>query len=103
VLVRDGHRVTVSLSRAARRGAGLAYGPLPEGEIGLRNAHRAVSFRACRRGGPSGSSHGGRPVTFWSGFVLVASPRCVPLSVWVDDEPEPRRIWLRLGRRPCPR
>jgi hypothetical protein len=40
-------------------------------------------------------------VTFWSGFVLTASPGCVPLKIWVDDEPAPRRAVVRLGVRRC--
>jgi hypothetical protein len=47
----------------------------------------------------SGSSADGQPVTFWSGFVLTAAPRCVPLDVWVDDEPAPRRVVLAMGVR----
>jgi hypothetical protein len=100
-LVRAGHRVTVELSRQTRRGAGLAYGPLPQREVHLHDAHRVVTFISCPRGGPSGSTAGNEPVTFWSGFVLASSPRCVPLAVWVDDEPAPRRVMLRLGARNC--
>jgi hypothetical protein len=101
LLVRAGHRVTVALSRHTRRGAGLAYGPLPNGEVRVHDAHRVVRFIACRRGEPSGSSADGRPVTFWSGGVLARSPRCVPLRVWVDDSPSPRRAVIRLGVRGC--
>jgi len=101
-LVRNGRRVTVELSRETRRGAGLAYGPLPGGRVGVRDAHRVVRFIACRRGGDSGSSANGRPVTFWSGGVLARSPRCVPLRVWVDDHRLPRRVVLRLGVSHCP-
>jgi hypothetical protein len=101
VLVRVGHRVTVELSRRTRRGAGLAYGPLPQGEVLLRDAHRIVKFIACRRGQDSLSRADGRPVTFWSGGVLARSPRCVPLLVWVDGEPSPRRAIIRLGVRRC--
>jgi hypothetical protein len=100
-LVTNGHRVTVALSRPARRFAGLAYGPLPQGEVHLRDAHRIVSFVACGRREQSGSSASGQPVTFWSGFVLASSPRCVPLRVWVDDERSPRLVSLRLGVRRC--
>jgi hypothetical protein len=103
VLVRVGHRVTVALSRRTRRVAGLGYGPLPEGvELSPRDGHRVVTFIACRRGEQSGSSVDGEPVTFWSGFVLTASPRCVPLEVWVDDEPSPRHAALRMGVPRCP-
>jgi hypothetical protein len=101
LLVRNGHRVTVELSPRTRRAAGLAYGPLPEGETYLRDTHRVVTFMACRQGERSGSSADGRPVTFWSGSVLARSPRCVPLLVWVDAERSPRRAVIRLGVRHC--
>lgn len=103
VLVRAGHRITLALSRRTRRVAGLGYGPLPEGvELSPRDGHRVVTFIACRRGEPSGSSVDGEPVTFWSGSILTASPRCVPLEVWVDDEPSPRRTALPMGVARCP-
>ena len=99
-LVRAGDRVTVELSRATRRVAGLGYGPLPEGvELTPRDGHRVVTFVACRRGRRSGSDADGAPVTFWSGFVLTRSPRCVPIRVWVDGERSPRRTTLRMGVR----
>jgi hypothetical protein len=101
LLVRNGHRVTVGLSPNTRRGAGLAYGPLPEGETFLRDTHRVVTFVACRGGQLSGSSADGRPVTFWSGGVLARSPRCVPLLVWVDAGRSPRRAVIRLGVHHC--
>ena len=101
LLVRNGHRVTVELSRSARRDAGLAYGPLPRGETYLRDTYRVVTFIACRRGQRSWSSADGRPVTFWSGSALARSPRCVPLRVWVDDERSPRRAIIRLGVHDC--
>ena len=100
-LVRNGHHVTVELSQRTRAFAGLAYGPLPQGDVHLRDAHRIVSFVACARGELSGSTGGGDPVTFWSGFVLASSPRCVPLRVWVDVERRPRLVGLRLGVRRC--
>jgi hypothetical protein len=103
VLVRAGHRVTAALSQETRRVAGLGYGPLPQGaELAPSDGHRVVTFKACRRGKNSGSSADGRPVTFWSGFVLTSSPRCVPIEVWVDDEPSPRHRSLRMGVRRCP-
>jgi hypothetical protein len=108
LLVKAGHRVTVSLPARARAVAGLAYGPLPQGEIRLRDTHQTVTFVACqagrpsrryRPGGPSGSYADGVSVTFWSGFVLARTPSCVPLHIYVDDEPSPRRVGLSLGRR----
>jgi hypothetical protein len=100
--------VTVRLAERAPTFAGLAYGPLPQGEIRLRDTYRSVTFAACRPGratrqygpdGPSGSSAGGVAVTFWSGFVLTRVPACIPLDVYVDDAPSPRRVGLSLGRR----
>jgi hypothetical protein len=102
-LVRAGHQVTVALPRRTRRVAGLGYGPLPEGvELSPGDGHRVVTFIACRRGEPSGSTADGEPITFWSGFVLAASPRCVPLEVWVDHEPSPRYTALPMGVSRCP-
>jgi hypothetical protein len=101
LLVRAGHRVTIELSTHTRKVAGLAYGPLPEGKVRLRDAHRVVRFIACRRGERSGSSADGRLVTFWSGGVLARSPRCVPLLVWIDAAPSPRRAVIRLGVSGC--
>jgi hypothetical protein len=101
LLVKAGHRVTIELSARTRKTAGLAYGPLPQGEVHLRDAHRIVTFIACPRGEPSGSSTDGQAVTFWSGGVLATSAQCVPLQVWVDDAPQPRRVVLHLGTRRC--
>jgi hypothetical protein len=69
--------------------------------VRLRDAHRIVTFIACPRGKPSGSSADGHPVTFWSGGVLAASPRCVPLEVWIDGQREPRHVVVHLGTRTC--
>jgi hypothetical protein len=100
VLVRQRHRVTIELSRRTRRGgAGLAYGPLPQGETYLRDTHRVVTFIACRSG--SASTVDGQPVTFWSGSVLARSPRCVPLLVWIDRRRAPRRAVIHLGVSSC--
>ena len=101
LLVRNGHRVKVEVPARMRRAIGLAYGPLPQGLTRLRDTHRVVTFIACRRGQRSGSSADGQPVTFWSGGVLAASPRCVPLLVWVDAERSPRRAVIRLGVSRC--
>lgn len=99
-LVEQGHRVTVELSRKTRRnGAGLAYGPLPQGETHLRDTHRVVSFIACKTG--SASSVDGRPVTFWPGSFLTRTPRCVPLLVWIDKRRAPRRAVIHLGVPSC--
>ena len=94
LLVRAGHTVTVSVVASARRTASLAYGPLAQGDAG---GHHTVTFVACSAG-ESRSTAGG-PVTFWSGFVMVSEPGCVPLDVYIDDRPLPRRVKIELGRR----
>jgi hypothetical protein len=101
LLVRAGHRVTLALSLRTRKFAALGYGPLPQGDVGVRDAHRVVTFIACRRGEPSGSTADGEAVTFWSGGVLATGPRCVPISVWIDGAQRPRRIVVRLGVARC--
>jgi hypothetical protein len=101
LLVRSGHRVTVELSLRSRLGAGLAFGPLPQGETYLRDTYRVVTFVACRRGERSASNADGKPVTFWSGSVLARSPRCIHLLVRVDGERTPRRAVIRLGVQRC--
>jgi hypothetical protein len=104
VLVRAEHRVTLVIPEEARAFAGLGYGPLPQGEITLEEAHTRVTFVACPADEPSYSQPGRRvgATTFWSGFVVAHEPHCVPLDVWVDDETTPQRIVLELGVRPCP-
>lgn len=97
VYVKGGHRVTLELSRRTRHDVGFAFGP---GE-GFRNWRRVVSFIACRRGERPPGRFDGWPVTSWVGFLLASSPRCVPLFVWVDDEPSPRRAVIRFGVRSC--
>jgi hypothetical protein len=108
LLVKAGHRVTVRLAGGARRSAGLAYGPLPQGETRVRDTYRTVTFIACRPGkatqeyrpdGPSGTYADGAQVTFWSGFVLTRRPDCIPLEVYVDGATAPLHASLALGRR----
>lgn len=109
LLVKAGHTVTVQVAPRGRRVAGLFYSHGPSRT--LNNAATRVTFIACRPGraprryspnGPSESSADGVAVTFWSGFVLTRTPSCVPLDIYVDKEPSPRRVGLSLGRR-CPR
>lgn len=101
LLVRNGHRVTVELSARTRRFAGLAYGPLPQGETHLRDTHRVVRFIACPANRDSGSEADGEAVTFWSGGIVSRAPRCVPLRIWIDAEPSPRRAVIPLGVQRC--
>ncbi len=114
LLVKAGHTVTVRLARRGRRVAGLGYGPHRGTTVRaamLKDTYQRVTFVACRPGkpsgryspnGPSGSSADDVAVTFWSGFVLTSTPSCVPLDIYVDNEPSARRVGLSLGRR-CPR
>jgi hypothetical protein len=102
VIVRGGHRVTVEVSRDARPGAGLVYGKRPANPRLVRDGYRVVTFIACRRGEYQGTPPpDGWPVSGWSGGVLARSPRCVPLLIWADDEPSPRRAVIHLGVRDC--
>jgi hypothetical protein len=91
LLVKAGHRVTLELSSATRAAAGLAYGPLPQGALSLRDAHRVVTFVACAGGAP----------TFWSGGILATSARCVPLRVWIDGARRPRDVVVHFGTSDC--
>jgi hypothetical protein len=108
LLVKAGHTVTLHIVGGARRSAGLAYGPMPQGETTLGDTHQAVTFVACRPGrpgrryrenGPSGSYADGVSVTFWAGFVLTRKPACVPLEVYVHRQRALGRVGLSLGRR----
>jgi hypothetical protein len=106
LLVKAGHTVTVRLSGGVEGLAGLAYGGLgkrrlPQGQVMLRDTADTMTFVACPPGGPSGSHADGEQVTFWSGFVVTRTPSCLPLEVYVDDDPSPRQVGLALGAR-CP-
>jgi hypothetical protein len=96
--VRGGHRVTVEVPPAARENAAIGFGLIQDGD--WTSAPRAVRFTACRRGELSGRFDGW-PVTSWVGFLFASSPRCVPLLVWVDNESNPRRTFVRFGVGSC--
>ncbi len=96
LLVRNHHRVTIEVAQETGEGARLAYGTHTE-----PSGHQVLTFAACRRDQPSGSSADGSPVTFWSGGVLADSPQCVPLRVWVDEERTPREAAIALGVESC--
>jgi hypothetical protein len=102
LFVRAGHRVTLALTPDTRGQAALAYGPLPPGTVKVREANRVITFIACRRGqfSPGLGAKAGR-LSFWAGGVVARGPRCVPLLIWVDDEPSPRRAVIHLGVRDC--
>jgi hypothetical protein len=98
VVVRAGHRATVSIPASARRTASLGYGPLPEGELGVADGHHTVTFVACPAGKPP-RDRTRSAVRFWMGFVMVGEPRCVPLDVYADGDPTAQRIAIELGAR----
>jgi hypothetical protein len=99
LLVQAGHTVTVAISEGARRSSGLAYDPARQERVRRRAPHhtvtrktpRTVTFVACRRSNVRPGSSANGAVTFWSGFVPTSAPRCVPLEIYVDDQPSPRR------------
>jgi len=88
-----GHSVTVQIPRPARRLAGLAYAGR------LRDADHTLNFVSCSVD-RSRSRASGLPVTFWPGGLVTERPACVPLDVYVDDEPSPQHVAVSLGR-PC--
>jgi hypothetical protein len=100
LLVKVGHTVTVQLPRHVRHTAGLAYGPLPEGQVQVDDAHDTITSEACPKG-ESNPGRAGGPVTFWSGFVMTRSPDCIPLDVYVDHESSPRHAAIPVGPHPC--
>ena len=96
LLVKDGHTVTVRVPKEARAHASLGYGPLPQGEVFVRDGHDTVTFLACDDSDPSRST-GDVAVTFWSGFLLANEPVCLPLDIWADGASRPRRVEVALG------
>jgi len=96
LLVRDGHSVTLQVPERARAHASLGYGPLPQGEVFVRDGHDTVTFVSCTDG--DSRSSGDVAVTFWSGFLLANEPVCLPLDVWADSASTPRRVEVELGR-----
>lgn len=97
VLLRPGHVATLQIPPEARSFAKLGYGPLPQGWIGLAEAHDTVTFRPCGAGEGSGSSVAGDPVTMWMGFIVTPKPACVPIDVFVDGALEPERVQVEHG------
>lgn len=102
VVVRGAHRLTLELSPRTRRDAGLVFGKFRNANVRLDESRRVVTFIACRRGErPPTDIPDGWPVSGWVGGLLAISPRCVPLLIWVDDEPSPRRAVIRFGVTDC--
>src|SRR4051812_49046020 len=93
-----GHRVVVAVATADRGAASLTYADATHAGEGHGEADGdpVVDFRSCSRAGAQ-STYAGRPVTFWSGFVLVSDPRCVHLRVWADGARRPRTLRIAVG------
>ena len=85
ILVKRGHRVTVAVARQAAGEVSLIYTQRPS---------QAVTFTPCRPG------EGGGRGQFWSGGVITASPRCVPLRVSADNR-RPQQVVIALGVTSC--
>jgi hypothetical protein len=97
-LVAPGHTVKIALSAGARKTNALTYADSVHSTRSLHEGLRVVTFRACDRS-HSASDADGRPVTFWSGFILASAPRCLHFKVWIDGASEPRRARIPIGRR----
>lgn len=97
-LVSPGHTVKIALSRRARRTHALTYADSLHSARRLDDGLRVVTFHACARR-TAQSDAGGRAVTFWSGFILASTPRCLHLKIWIDGASEPRRARIPIGRR----
>ena len=97
LLLKAGHTATVQVVGSARTFAGLGYIPRSYGGRTLRDSNQTITFVSCRTNETSGSSADGAPVTFWAGFVVATTPICVPLDIYVDRQPSPRRAALSLG------
>jgi hypothetical protein len=100
VLVKGGHRVTLELPEQTRQDARF------DGFGRSRDTTRVVTFRAClSKAKPTRASlyfpRTDWPVSGWVGVLTARAPGCVPLLVWVDDEPSPRRTVIRFGVRNC--
>ena len=94
VLLQPGHRVTLALSDETYRVASLGYGPLPqEVELTPADGYRVVTFRPCPAE-RTWSSAGGKPVTFWAGFMLTdTTPACRSTSGSTTSRSRVRSPW----------
>jgi hypothetical protein len=97
-LLAAGHTARIEISPRARRTTSLTWAAAAHGTRRVEDGLRVVGFRACGRRA-SQSDADGRPVTFWSGFILTTAPRCLRMKVWIDGARTPRRVRIPLGRR----
>jgi hypothetical protein len=93
VLVKPGHTVTLKIAARARDLAGVTFGG---GDWSFRKTYSVVVFHACPAS-KAMSQADGKPVTFWSGGIVLRRPAaCVPLEIRVDRGPVQRRA-IRIG------
>ena len=97
-LLAAGHTARIEISPRARRTTSLTWAAAAHGTRRVEDGLRVVSFHACGRRAAK-SDADGRPVTFWSGFILASAPRCLRMKVWIDGARTPRRVRIPLGRR----
>ena len=97
-LLAAGHTARIEISPQARRTTSLTWAAAAHGTRRVEDGLRVVSFRACGRRAAR-SDADGRPVTFWSGFILTSAPQCLRMKVWIDGARTPRRVRVPLGRR----
>jgi hypothetical protein len=93
VLLRPGHTVRLTVGAVARLTYDFDGWSFARGE-------RTVVFRACsaRR---AMSHSDGRPVTFWSGgIVMKRQNACVPVEIRIDHRPVRRRV-VAYGNADC--
>jgi hypothetical protein len=106
-LLQPGHTVTLVIASSRRRVTGWAYDserttPRAGVPAHLRRTDAAITLRACGARARHLSTIDGRRMTFWAGgIVFTRVPLCVPLEVWVDREPRPRRTVLSLAAGRC--
>ncbi len=96
-VVAAGHTVTIRIPPALRGKASLTYAGTGGKKPTVEDGHPAITFKACGRRRAQ-SDADGKPVVFWSGFVLTDAPRCLRVRVRVDDQAAHTRR-IPLGRR----
>ena len=98
VLLKPGHTATLRIGAAARGFAGITYGP--GSGWSFAGTTSRVSFRACSSATAQSRSDG-RPVTFWSGGIVLTRPKaCVPVEIRIDRGPVRRRV-VAYGGADC--
>src|SRR4051812_36265853 len=101
-LLRPGHTARVSISRASRSTARLAYGTTEDRtEAELKRFPHTILFTSCSH--RRATSHvDGKRVTFWSGFfVLKPHPACIGVDISIDGR-RARHRTIPVAGGTCP-